>query len=358
MLMPSLYRCILPLALLSALLLSGCASAPEPAAEPLKPAVTILPQPALPALPAGAVRVNGIAAIVNDEVITIREVIREAQPVINESQRKGLVDDKARSDLRKMVLERLIEKKLTDQKVKELGIKIGDDEIRQAIDDVKRQNNNMTQQQLAEALKKQGYTLEQYEIQIREQLERLRLVSMEVRSKVYVSPKEVEAYYAANLARYAEDEQFRARHIFIKVDEAGPAETLQKAMAKALDILHEARNGKDFAELARQHSDDPAAKKDGGDLGSFKRGEMLADLEQALLPLKPGEVGELVKTPSGLHIVKLEGRESGKVKPFEQVKAEIEDQLYRTRQDERFSQWLKELRAKASIEIKDNKGMI
>ncbi len=358
MTMSSHYRRLLPLTLTLALLLAGCASTPEPVAEPLKPAVTILPQAALPPLPAGAVRINGIAAIVNDEVITIREVVREALPVIAENQRNGLVDDKARSDLRKMVLERLIEKKLTDQKVKELGIRIGDDEIRQAIDDVKRQNNNMSQQQLVDALKKQGYSLVQYETQIREQLERLRLVSMEVRSKVYVSPKEAEEYYAANLSKYAEDEQFRARHIFIKVDEKGPAEELQKAMIRALDILHEARNGKDFAELARQHSDDPAAKKDGGDLGSFKRGEMLADLEQALLPLKPGEVGELVKTPSGLHIVKLEGRDSGKVKPFEQVKAEIEDQLYRTRQDERFSQWLKELRAKASIEIKDSNGLI
>ena len=86
-------------------------------------------------------------------------------------------------------LERLIEKRLTDQKVKELGIKVGDDEIRQSIDDVKRQNNNMTQEQLVDALKNQGYTLEQYEGQIREQLERLRLVSMEVRSKVYVSAR-------------------------------------------------------------------------------------------------------------------------------------------------------------------------
>lgn len=353
-----IYRCALAPALLSVLLLAGCASAPEPAPEPLKPSITTLPQPALPPLPANAVRVNGIAAIVNDEVITYKEVIREAQPLIAESQKKGLMDDKARSDLRKIVLDRLIEKKLTDQKVKELGIKIGDDEIRQAIDDVKRQNGNMSQQQLVEALKKQGYTLEQYEAQIREQLERLRLVSMEVRSKVYVGPKDVEEYYAANQATYAEDEQFRARHIFIKVDEKGPADELQQAMARALEVLHEARNGKDFAELARQHSDDPAAKKDGGDLGSFKRGEMLADLEQALLPLKPGEVGELVKTPSGLHIVKLEGRESGKVKPLEKVKAEIEDQLYRARQDERFSQWLKELRAKASIEVKNPNGMI
>lgn len=344
--------------LLSALMLAGCASTPAPVSESLKPSASVLKQPTLPPLPTGAVAVNGIAAIVNDEIITVREVIRETQPLIAESQKKALVDDKSRSDLRRMVLERLIEKRLTDQKVKELGIKVGDDEIRQSIEDVKRQNNNMTQEQLVAALKNQGYTLEQYEGQIREQLERLRLVSMEVRSKVYVSARELEDYYTANQAKYAEQEQFRARHIFIKVDEKAPADQTQQAMTRALGLLHDARSGKDFAELARLHSDDPAAKKDGGDLGTFKRGEMLADLEQALLLLKPGEVGELVATPSGLHIVKLDERISGKVKPFDTVKHEIEDQLYRKKQDERFTQWLKDLRAKASIELKDTRGLI
>ncbi len=348
-----------PTVFLSALLLGGCASAPAPVAEPVKPpTAALLPQQTLPPLPAGSVHVNGIAAIVNDDIITFHEVRREAQPVIAESEKKGLLDDKARSNLRKTVLDRMIEKQLTDQKVKELGIKITDDEVRQAIEDVKRQNNNMSQQQLLDALKRQGYTLDQYENQIREQLERLRLVSLEVRSKAYVSPEEVKEYYATHLNNYVEDEQFKARHIFIKIDEKAPAAEAQKAMAKALNVLYQARSGKDFAELARKYSDDPAAKQDGGDLGTFKRGEMLPELEKALLPLKPGEVGELVSTPSGLHIVKLEEHISGKVKPFEQVKASIEDQLYRRKQDERFAQWMKDLRAKASIELKDTKGVL
>lgn len=350
----------LSLVLLSAtLLLSGCAStpAPLPDADTKKPQPT-LTAPQLAPLPAGAKRVNGIAAIVNDDIITFREVTREAQPVIQDAQKKGLLDDKGRHDLRVTVLDRMIEKLLTDQKVKELGIKIGDDEIRQAIDDVKRQNNNMTQAQLEAALKGQGYTLPQYEVQIREQLERLRLVSMEVRSKVYVGEKEVEDYYQAHQDKYAEEEHFKARHIFIKIDEKAPADQIQKAMSKALKVLYEARQGKDFIALAKEYSDDPAAKKDGGDLGNFKRGEMLADLEKAILPLKTGEVGELVITPSGLHIVKLEERSAGKVKPFDTVKADIRELLYRQKQDERFSAWMKELRANASIVIKDGTGII
>ncbi len=348
----------LPALLLATLLLAGCASTPVPVVEPLKPQTTTLPQSPLPPLPTGAVHVNGIAAIVNDSIITFHEVRREAEPLIAAKEKQGLLDDKARSDLRKMVLNSLIEKRLTEQKVKELGIKISAEEIRQAIEDVKRQNHNMTDEQLQEALKKQGYTLAQYEEQIRQQLERLRLVTLEVRSKVYVSPKEVEDYYAAHKSQYTGDEQFRARHIFIKIDEKAPAAQIQKAMAKALDLLYKARSGKNFADLARTYSDDPAAQKDGGDLGTFKRGEMLPELEKALLPLKPGEVGDLVSTPSGLHIIKLEAEIPGQVKPFQTVKAEIEDHLYRVKQDERFTQWMKDLRAKASIEIKDGAGLI
>lgn len=352
-------RLLLPALLLTTLLVNGCASTPATLPDTdVTQQPPALVAPALPPLPTGAKLINGVAAIVNDDIITFREVLRESQPLIQESQKKGLLNDKARHDLRVMVLDRLVEKLLTQQKVKELSIKIGDDEIRQAIDDVRRQNNNMSQAQLEAALKAQGYTLPQYEAQIREQLERLRLVSVEVRSKVLVSDKDVEEYYQSNLDKFAEDELFKARHIFVKVDEKAPAGQIQKAMDTALKVLHEARQGKDFIALAKEYSDDPAAKKDGGDLGTFKRGEMLADLEKAILPLKPGEVGELVATPSGLHIVKLDERTSGKFKPLDTVKADVRELLYRQKQDERFKAWMKELRAKASIIIKDGSGII
>ncbi|CAH2030205.1 peptidylprolyl isomerase [Trichlorobacter ammonificans] len=344
------------------LILNGCAGGPEPVGEetapPTQPALRMPLVPTPPALAPGASRVNGIAAVVNDEIITFREVLREAEPLLREARKKGPLDDKVRRELRATVLERLIEKRLTEQKARELGIKIGDDEVRQAIDDVKRQNNNMTQSQLEAALQAQGFSVTQYEAQVREQLERLRLISVEVRAKVHVSDREAEAYYEANRQKYAEEERFRARHIFIKVDEKAPETEVRQAMTKALNLLHDARSGKDFAELARQFSEDPAAKKDGGDLGYFKRGDMLADLEQALLPLKPGQVGELVITPSGLHIVKLEERSSVAFKPFESVKAEIVEQLYRTKQEERFAQWMKELRSQASVELRDGNGIL
>ncbi len=310
--------------------------------------------------PAGAQArvVNAIAAIVNDDIITLYDVIREAQPALREAEKKAPLDDAARSKIRQTVLDQLLEKKLVEQKVRELNIKIGDDEIRQAIEDVKRQNKIDSQEAFKAALASQGLSFDQYRAQLQEQLERLRLVSMEVRSKIQVGESEMRDYYEANLAKYSEEESFHARHIFFRISEKSPAEEIRRAMTTALLVLAEAKSGKDFVELAKSHSEDPAARKDGGDLGIFKKGDMLPELEKTILAMKPGEVSELVVTPAGFHIIKLEERIKGKVKPFESVKAEIEDAIYRKKSEERFNQWAKELRSKASVEVKDLKGIL
>ncbi|MDD2540077.1 MAG: SurA N-terminal domain-containing protein, partial [Desulfuromonadaceae bacterium] len=124
--------------------------------------------------------INAIAAIVNDEIITLYEVDREAQPAINEAEKKGALTNEARSRILHTALDLLIEKKLTAQKIKELNIHVSDEEIQQAIDDVRKQNNIPTQEALITALAKQGLTMDQYRAQLREQLEKLKLVSMEV----------------------------------------------------------------------------------------------------------------------------------------------------------------------------------
>jgi peptidyl-prolyl cis-trans isomerase SurA len=301
---------------------------------------------------------NAIAAIVNDEVITMFQVNREAQPIIRETEKKTPLDAAARSQIRRTALEMVIEKKLVEQKVKELNIKVTDEEIRQAIEDVKRQNNITSQEALVAALANQGLSFDLYRTQLQEQIEKLKLVSVEVRAKIHVSEAEMREFYDANRSKYTEDETYRARHIFFKTNEKAAAEDIKRSMTAALMVLAETRSGKDFIELAKTYSEDPAARKDGGDLGIFKKGDMQPELESAIIAMKPGEVSELVYTPAGFHIIKLEERISGKLKPFEGVKAEIEEAIYKNKSEERFSQWAKDLRGKASIEIKDLKGLL
>ena len=309
----------------------------------------------LPSL-AGAEVVDRIVAVVNDEIITSYAVEKEKASILKEAERQQpppapqtlvRLDEKA--------LDRLIDKKLVEQKVRELDIRITEEEVRQAIEDVKRQNK-LSQESLVSALANQGLSFDQYKVQIREQLERLRLVSQEVRSKIQVGEREMREYYEANPGRFGGEDNFRARNIYFKLDDKMPADQVKKVMTTAMSVLYEARAGKDFAELARQYSEEPSAKTTGGDLGTFRKGDILPEFEESLTRMKPGEVSDLIYVTGGLHIVKLEERFAGTPKPFEQVKAEVEDILYRKKSEDRFNQWVTDLRKDAAIEIRQEPG--
>lgn len=296
-----------------------------------------------------AQQVGGIAAIVNDEVITTFEADKEYDQLLKDVE-KAPIAEKMRVTKR-AALDRLVDKKLIDQKIRELDIKISDDEVKASVEDVKKQNG-MNQEQLVAALGRQGLTFEQYRAQLKEQMERLRLMSQEVRSKIQVGEREVRDYYEAHRKEYGQEEQFRARQIFFRVDKTGGNEELSRVQGVAEGVLAQARSGKEFTQLAATYSNDPAAAKNGGDLGSFRKADMIPELAEALTSLKPGEVSPLVRSPAGLHIIKLEEKSYTTGKSLDQVKGDIEDLLYKKKSDERFNLWVKELHASATIEIK------
>ena len=316
----------------------------------LAPLILILALMLPPSAPAAVV--SRITAVVNDEVITSFAVEKEKAAILKDAERQQPpIDDAARAKLDETALNRLIDRKLVEQKIRELDIRIGEEEVRQAIEDVKRQNK-LSQEALVAALANQGLSFDQYKAQIREQLERLRLVSQEVRAKIQVGEREMREYYEANRGKFGAEDNFRARNIFFRLEEKMPADQVKKVMTTAMTVLHEARSGKDFAELARQYSDDPAAKKNGGDLGTFRKGDILPEFEESLVRMQPGEVSDLIYTATGLHILKLEERTPGTPRPFDQVQGEIEDILYRKKSEDRFNQWVADLRKGAAIEIK------
>jgi peptidyl-prolyl cis-trans isomerase SurA len=297
--------------------------------------------------------ISGIAAIVNDDVITIYEVNREYATILQEEEKRTgqPLSPEALKTLKQDLVTALIDRKLIKQKIKELNIVISEEEVRQSIEDVKKQNK-LSQEALASALLAQGLTFDQYRAQIKEQLERLRLMSQEVKSKIQVGEKEIRDYYDANLSQYTEEPTYRARHIFLKIAKDASNDEIKKVMLKAASVMAETGSGSDFAEMAKKYSDDPGAAKDGGDLGTFKKGDMLPEIENAVLAMKPGEISELVTSTAGFHIIKLEEKIAGKVKPFEAVRGLIDDQLYRKKSEERFKQWAEDLRKSATIEIK------
>ncbi len=298
---------------------------------------------------ASAEQIDRIVAIVNEEPVTSFEVEKEQANMTKASEKDpSILDKKAVSS--QAALNSIINRKLIAMKIKELDIKVSDDEVKQAIEDVKKQNN-ISQEILVDALKNQGISFEEYRSQIREQLERLRLVSMEVRSKIQITDKDIRDYYNTNPEKFEKEEIYHARLITLNVP-ADASESEKKRLRDSISSIYaEAKSGKNFEELARKYSQDPSAK-DGGDLGAFKKGDMLPEFDNVLAKIKPGEISEPFATQSGLHIVKLESRSHGELQPFDKVKGDIADLLFKKKSEERFNQWLADLRKNAAVEIR------
>lgn len=149
---------------------------------------------------------------------------------------------------------------------------------------------------------------------------------------VRVEEAALRAEYARDPARFREAEQVRARHLLLSTREGG-AEGDARAAARADSLLAAIRSGADFFELARRFSQEPGAANTGGDLGWFGRGRMVPEFERAAFALKAGEVSPVVKTQFGYHIIKLEDRKPARVKPYDEVRADLRATLARARAD-------------------------
>lgn len=160
-------------------------------------------------------------------------------------------------------------------------------------------------------------------------------------------------YYEINIDKYRKPERVRARHILLRLEPDAPADVEARVRERAEALLKEAREGKDFAELAKANSEGPSAPK-GGDVGYFSRGKMVKPFEDAAFALSEGEVGGPVRTPFGLHIIKVVDREPEAVRTFEQVKGEIRQTL--EAEEARYLAQDEAYEALESIRSSDEKG--
>lgn len=297
--------------------------------------------------------VDKVAAVVNEDVIALSEVEQRAAPelaAVNQNR-----DPEQRSELRKKALQsavdQLIGEKLMEKEMDALGVTVSDQEVDLGMEDVRRQNN-FDADQLEQALRSEGYSVQQYREFMRKQLRRLKLVNIKVRPKVTVTEKDLRAAYDRWARLEQADPEIRARHILVTVDKKASPEQQAKALEKAKAIAAEARKpGVDFAELAKKRSEGSSAA-DGGDLGTFRRGVMVAEFDKVAFALPEGGVSNPVRTSSGWHIIKVEERRSVPVKSFEEMKDQLQERLTREQLEKYAEQYVKELRQQAAVEVR------
>ncbi|MBI3397739.1 MAG: peptidylprolyl isomerase [Deltaproteobacteria bacterium] len=287
-----------------------------------------------------------IVAVVNDGVITLSE-LNDATAGLDvikgddKAKRKRIIEAKSK------VLDQLIEKKLVEQAANKAGISVSEKEIDNAIEDVKGQNN-IGQEELLRALAKNGLTYKSYREQLKEQIRQVKFINKQFRSNIRIADEDVEAYYKHNQDRFSGPPMHRLRIISFTSTEQGKMKEIEK---KANEVVAMYRKGEDFAKLALEYSQGPNAK-DGGDLGYVKQGELDKTIEDAVTKLNIGEISDIIKTSTGLHIIRVIDKRKGEPKPIAEVEGEIRNIIFQRITDERYKLWLEEMMKKAYIEVR------
>ncbi len=302
------------------------------------------------ASPVGAEITNRVVAIVNNDVITLYELnakMREmtgVEPTVlrTQNERKYL-------EARRRVLDLLINDRITQNKVDELGIKVTEGQVDEAIERVKR-INHWTHEDLIAALKRQGISYHVYRENMRKNMERARLINYEVKSKIIISEKEIRDYYDQHRNEFRTDAKVHLATIILKRENPSRGQDADEAVRKGKMILSKIKAGEAFEKLAKEFSQGPGAK-DGGDLGFFNPSQLDPKLKEIVDAMSVGGVSELIIRPSAVQIVKLLEKQETREKPLEEVRDHIHDILYRDEVNKMYSSWIKRLREKAYTKI-------
>jgi peptidyl-prolyl cis-trans isomerase SurA len=295
-------------------------------------------------LAVSAETVNRIVATIDGDPITLIELERYA-----EVARKRPGGDQVANDQRAILDELVLDKIITKQ-VEVLGLKANEQQIDNYIESI-RSRNNLTEEQLMEALKEQGMTWDQYRAQVRTDIERANLINREIRNKVNVSPEEIERYYQAHLDQYGTSGKMRARLISLTVPTNASEADRAAIRAKADEVHALAADGKDFAKLVKEYSQGPAVDE-GGDIGEVDPAQMQPEFANAVSGLKPGQVSAVITTREGFHIIKVEKQTGDSHQPLAEVSESIKEKLYKEAMEQRYDRWLnQDLRARHHVEI-------
>ncbi len=295
--------------------------------------------------PALAVTANRIVAIVNDEVITDADIAAYMRSLVQEGE--PLPDGEEGAGMRRQVLVRLVEQRLMLQEARRAGVAATSDEVQRRLAAV-RGRIGASEEAFRESLAASGITMEQMQERVREQILVQRVIAHKVRAGITVSPHEVARAIAANPELSKPGDRVRASHILIRVTDTRSADDAKAAAARIREQIVEGKA--EFAELARQHSDD-ASKDAGGAMGWVAPGELLPSLDAALFALPAGEVSQPIETKLGVHILKTEERRSAASLNLLEANQAVERQLFDQKFNAAMAKWLEELKRKAYLEL-------
>lgn len=302
--------------------------------------------------------VNRIAAVVDDQIITLYEVEMACQPVLqafaNSPQGRDLAPAEMAikvKEIKKQVLTELIEQKLLEAEVKRLGIPVSDREIDEYIDKIKAANR-MTDEQLAAMLASEGSSIAEFRDRVKNQILREQYVRYRLKQNIEIGTEEARAYYKQNQEQFKAERVISLSEIRIPLGPDATEEEVEAAKQKTSAIYEKILAGGDFTELAKIHSDGPTASE-GGSLGSWKvHSELSPSYSKAAEDLKPQQVAPPYRDDKGYVILRCDAWENSGYLKFEEVEDKIKSDLQRQAAQREMKKLAKELRKKSFVDIK------
>lgn len=294
-----------------------------------------------------------VVAVVNDEIITQSELDTYLRAVYEEymHQYHGEEFYQKINEARLKILNQLIEDRLVFQEAKAKEVEVSNSEIEEDMEAFRSRFPN--QEAMEKALEEQGMTLKDIRERVRKQTLIRRLHDMEVRSKIVVSPMEVQNFYNENPDQFNQKEKVKIRSLTIRKSEEAREKGIkdEEAWQVVEGLRKEILGGKSFAEVAKEKSEDAHADK-GGEGDWIERGQMIPAIDQAIFSLGKGQVSEIIETSMGYHLFMIEDKVEGAAKPFDEVRDQIFAYLFAKKSDERFDAWMTDLKSKAYISIR------
>jgi peptidyl-prolyl cis-trans isomerase SurA len=248
------------------------------------------------------VLLDRVAATVNEGVVLSSE-LDEQMLVIGERMRDQKVELPPQNVLRRQVLDRLVLQELQMQRANRAGIKVSDETLNNALNDVAEQNK-IKLADLPNALAAQGIDYAGYRDGLRKELAMQILRQRDVISRINVSPREIDQFLERQKKMPSETNEYNVSHILVAVPQAATPEQLDEAQKRADEVYQKATSGEDFARLAVAYSNAQTALE-GGSLGWRKGPELPSFLGEVIAGMKAGDVTKPLRTPSGFHILKL-----------------------------------------------------
>ncbi len=296
--------------------------------------------------------VDRIVAVVNDDIITLFELNQTVKPYAEKIRDLGYSTDQEHKMLFKVredMLNQLIDQKLKDQEIKRIGIKIEEKEIDQTIERIK-ETNFYTDEDLRDALAKEGLTMEEYRERLKEQILRTKLINLKVTSKIVITKEDITAYYENHPDKYGGKKKYHLYNIIAKVPSFADEKEKLKIKARMDAILTELNAGKSFESVAKSFSES-SPDVAGGDLGLFWLEELFPQLRNTIKEMKAGEFTPVLDTDQGFQIFFIKEIVQTSEKTLEEVSPEIEKILFNEIVEKKFQSWLGDLRNQSVIKI-------